>query len=202
MLLIHPPLAKPCEPPAGIARLAGTLEDLPLSIVDANLEAVLHILQGSIGADDTWTRRSKKNLQANLNYLRKNHTWEIDRYTRAVMDINRLLETSMKSAGVKATLSNYQAQGHSPLKSGDLMLAAEMPEKNPFYPYFKDRFIMDENGLIGISLNFLSQAITTFAMIGLLKKQYPGVEDNSWRRACNILDEKTGMEKSILRSCG
>ena len=116
----------------------------------------------------------KKNLSANLRYLRESHTWEIDKYKRAVMDINRLLERSLHSTGVKATLGNYQDQGLSPVKSSDLLKAAESPEKNPFYPFFRDWLIPQEDGLFGISLNFLSQAISVFAMAGYLKKQYPG----------------------------
>jgi len=194
MLLIHPPLSKPCEPPAGIARLAGAIEKLPLSIVDANLDAVLRAVRGPISDNDTWTRRSKKNLRSNLNYLRQNHTWEIDKYTRAVMDINRLLERSLYSTGVKATLGNYQDRDLSPIRSNDLIYTAETPEKNPFFPYFKDWFIPPEDGLVGISLNFLSQAITVFSMIGYFKKRTSRGQDYTWRRACYILDEKTRME--------
>ena len=39
MLLIHPPIAKPCEPPAGVAMLAGALKahDIPYTVIDANI---------------------------------------------------------------------------------------------------------------------------------------------------------------------
>ena len=176
MLLIYPPISKPCEPPAGIARLAGAIGKFPISIVDTGLDAVLRSIHGQISDNDTWTHRSKKNLRSNLNYLRQNNRWEIDKYTRAVMDINRLLERSLYSMGVKATLGNYQDQNLSPLRSSDLLKAAETPEKNPFYPFFKNWLSPQDDGLTGISLNFLSQAITAFAMIGYLKKQYPGTK--------------------------
>ncbi len=43
-----------------------------------------------------------------------------------------------------------------------------------FYPYFKKRLcsILEEHEprIIGFSLNYLSQALTTFAMIGLLRQ--------------------------------
>lgn len=175
MLLIHPPISKPCEPSAGIARLAGSFEKQPLQIVDANLDALLRAIHGPINDNDTWTRRSIKNLKSNLDYLRHNHVWNIDKYKRAVMDINRLLERSVSPKGVKASLANYQHKILSPLKSSDLIQAAETPETNPFYPYFREWFTPQKDNLIGISLNFLSQAITTFAMAGYLKKHYPGV---------------------------
>lgn len=175
MLLLHPPISKPCEPPAGIAKLAGAVNKFPLTIIDANLDAILSAIQSPIDDNDTWTRRSKKNLQSNLNYLRQNHKWRIDKYTRAVMDINRLLERSLNPSGVKATLGNYQDRVLSPLRSSDLIHAAETPEKNPFCPLFNEWFIPQDDGLAGISLNFLSQAITVFSMIGYIKKQHPGV---------------------------
>jgi len=183
MILIHPPVSKPCEPPAGIARLAGALdcETTPLYVIDANLEGILWAIHGPVDSNDTWTRRSKKNLQSNLEYMRdKKRPWDIDRYTRAVMDINRLLEKSLQSNGIQVSLGNYQDKSLSPLKSRDLIRAAEEHEKNPFYKYFRDRLIPQlsgtNNGQVGISLNFLSQALTAFSMIGYLRQDYPGVK--------------------------
>jgi radical SAM superfamily enzyme YgiQ (UPF0313 family) len=180
MILVHPPLSKPCEPPAGIARLAGGIdcEKISLSVVDANLDGILRAISGPVKADDTWTRRSKKNLQAHLDYLRnRKHSWDIDRYTRAVMDIHRVMEKSFESAGVRMSLSDYRDRNLSPIKSADLLRAAEEPGENPFYPYFQDWFIPQssamQDGLAGFSLNFLSQALTTFSMIGYLRNEKP-----------------------------
>jgi len=181
MILIHPPISKPCEPPAGIARLAGAIdcEKARLTVVDANLDGILRAIHGPVNPDDTWTRRSKKNLRTNLDYLRINkHPWDIDRYTRAVMDINRVFEKSIHSSGVRVSLGNYRDKTLTPLKSGDLIRAAEAPEKNPFYPYFRDwlepALSGSDNGYAGISLNFLSQALTAFSMMGYLRKEHPG----------------------------
>jgi len=183
MILIYPPVSKPCEPPAGIARLAGAVDgdSTPLSIIDASIEGILRAINRPIASNDTWTRRSKKNLQSNLEYLRNKKTpWEIDRYTRAVMDINRLLEKSLQPDGIQASLGNYQDNALSPLKSKDLLRAAEEPDKNPFYGYFRERLMPQLSGMqdsyVGISLNFLSQALTAFSMIGLFKKECPGIK--------------------------
>ncbi|MGD9159027.1 MAG: hypothetical protein PVG39_11515 [Desulfobacteraceae bacterium] len=209
MLLIHPPLSKPCEPPAGIARLAGAVEKHSLSIVDANLDAILRSVHGQINDDNTWTRRSKKNLRSNLHYLRQNHKWEIDKYTRAVMDINRLLERSLNSTGVKASLGNYQDRDLSPLKSSDLIRAAEAPEKNPFYSHFSDWLIPQDDGLIGISLNFLSQAVTVFAMAGYIKKQHHGTRIilggglvTSWMKSPGWKNPFTGLVDDMIAGPG
>jgi|WetSurMetagenome_2_1015567.scaffolds.fasta_scaffold07284_4 radical SAM superfamily enzyme YgiQ (UPF0313 family) len=183
MILIHPPLAKSCEPPAGIARLAGVIEcgEIPLSVIDANLDGILRAINGPVHATDTWTRRAKRNLQSNLDYLRsRKHGWDISRYTRAVMDIHRVLGKSLESTGVRVSLSDYQDENLFPIKSGDLIRAAEEPDKNPFYPYFRDWLIpqssVAHDGYAGFSLNFLSQAITAFAMIGYLKKENPNAK--------------------------
>jgi hypothetical protein len=47
MIFIHPPIAKPCEPPGGIAKLAGALKrnGLKYRVLDANLEGLLNLIQ-------------------------------------------------------------------------------------------------------------------------------------------------------------
>jgi len=180
MILVHPPVSKPCEPPAGIARLAGAVEDngKNLTVVDANLDCILRILNSPMGTEDTWTRRSKKNVQKNLQYLcdKKSH-WDVPRYTRCVGEINRLLEKFSNQGHIRLSLNNYQDDLLSPVKSCDLLRAADEPEKSPFYQWFNDWLIepgvKNSDNLVGFSLNFLSQAIPAFAMIGYLKKQRP-----------------------------
>ena len=67
----------------------------------------------------------------------------------------------------------------SPLKSGDLLQAARQPEHNIFYPYFSRRLrqLLAEQhpDMVGFSLNYLSQALATFAMIGLVKLLDPAL---------------------------
>ncbi|MFA7381963.1 MAG: radical SAM protein [Desulfurivibrionaceae bacterium] len=182
MLLIYPPAAKACEPPAGIARLAGSLRGhgLACTLLDANLEGQLFLLAAPTLGPDTWSLRAGRNLQANLAALRtpelyRNHS----RYRRAVADVNRVLEQTGRSHHLSLSLANYQEQGLSPLNSADLLRAAENPEANIFFPYFATRLpgLIEETqpALVGISLNYLSQATTTFAMVGFLKKRYPGL---------------------------
>ena len=182
MLLIHPPVAKACEPPAGIARLAGTLRGhgLPCTLLDANLEGQMFLLAAPSRGTDTWSLRAGRNLTDNLAALRtpelyQNHS----RYRRAVADVNRVLEQTGKRHHLALSLANYQEQGLSPLSSTDLIQAAETPEANIFFPYFAARLpdLIEETRptLVGISLNYLSQAPTTFAIVGFLKKRYPGL---------------------------
>ena len=184
MILIHPPVAKPSEPPAGIARLSGALNAYGIAhrVVDANLEGLLYLLKetASRSADgpDTWTRRAVRNIPKNLMAVRDAASYRVpDRYKRAVMDLSRAIESSCRGTGVTLGLANYQRQDLSPIRSADLIFAAEHPELDPFYPYFSRRIedLFEESvpSVVGFSLNYLSQALTTFSMIGHLKKILP-----------------------------
>ncbi len=182
MLLIHPPAAKACEPPAGIARLAGTLRGhgLDCTLLDANLEGQLFLFAAPPHGTDTWSLRAGRNLTDNLTALRNPELYQNpSRYRRAVADVNRVLEQTGKRYHLALSLANYQEQGFSPLSSGDLIRAAETPTANIFFPYFAARLpgLIEETrpALVGLSLNYLSQATTTFAMVGFLKKRYPGL---------------------------
>jgi radical SAM superfamily enzyme YgiQ (UPF0313 family) len=180
MFLIFPPVAKPCEPPAGIARLAASLAShgIGFRLLDANLEGLLYLLRQPQTASDAWTRRAIKNRQANLSSLRDPLTYgSPDRYGRAVRDVNRVLEAAAREYHARAGLADYQHHRLSPVQSNDLIFAACHPEQNPFYPYFSRRLadVIKETPaqFIGISLNYLSQALCAFAMIGFIRKEYP-----------------------------
>ena len=178
MLLIFPPVAKASEPPAGIARLAAALRAhaLPCRLLDANLEGQLWLLEQTPTVSDTWSRRAYKGLADNLAALRDARTYHTpDRYRRAVSDLNRLLAVSSLQYAASVGLSDYQQTSLSPLCSADLIEAAEKPQLNPFYPYFSRRLpeLLDGVGMVGFSLNYLSQALTTFAMIGFIRENFP-----------------------------
>lgn len=182
MLLIYPPVAKPSEPPAGIARLCGAVRKAGknCTVLDANIEGLRFLLERPPTPSDTWTRRSVRNLRGNLEALRDVRTYaSIDRYSRAVRDINRVIEAAGAASGTITGLSNFEHGRLSPLRSRDLLQAAEMSDLNPFYPYFSERITAlageERPSVIGFSLNYLSQAITTFAMIGFVKRSFPGV---------------------------
>ncbi|MHB8843808.1 MAG: B12-binding domain-containing radical SAM protein [Nitrospirota bacterium] len=181
MILIHPPVAKPGEPPAGIALLAGALADrgIPCRLLDANLEGLFFLLDRPRTAGDTWTRRAHANRARNIAALRDAAIYRSrDRYRRAVRDVNRVLSLSASGSGAVVGLADYQHATWSPLRSSDLIAAAERPELNPFYPYFRGRLpaALDKGstGMVGISLNYLSQALSAFAMIGFIRRTFPG----------------------------
>jgi hypothetical protein len=180
MILVHPPVAKPSEPPAGIARLAGALKhhEVACRVVDANLEGILELLEKPMSPSDTWTSRARRHLPSHLKTLRTPEGYKnSDRYRRAVLDVNRILEQSVAPRSIRLSLANYSDAALSPLRSEDLLSAAEDPERNPLRAYFRQRIgglLKEEDPkAIGISLNYLSQALCAFSMIGFFKKEHP-----------------------------
>lgn len=179
MLLIFPPIAKACEPPAGVTALAGALRKhgLNCTVFDANLEAQLQLITLPLPATDTWSKRAERSRVANLAALRNPATYaNPDRYRRSVMDLNRLLD-KIAPAGLSISLVNYQDDALSPIRSADLLKAAAHPEDNIFHGFFSVRLreliAATSPTLVGLSLNYLSQALPTFAMIGFLRCEYP-----------------------------
>ncbi|MGE5252400.1 MAG: B12-binding domain-containing radical SAM protein, partial [Planctomycetaceae bacterium] len=183
MLLIHPPVTKPCEPPAGIARLLGALRKhgIKSGALDMSLEAPLNLVHGVREPADTWTRRAIRNLPRHLASLRNDSGYRhFPRYQRAVLDLNRLFQAAGRARGVNLRLANCQYRGLSPVKSLDLARAAENPEADPFFPYFSRRIrrVLEAGsfGTVGFSLNYLNQAVSTFAMAGFLRKNIPSLK--------------------------
>ena len=181
MILIYPPVVKPCESPAGIARLAGALNrrGIPCVLLDMNIEGQLYLMRQPHAAADNWTRRAIRNLSGNIAALKDLRTYQSpDRYARAVRDVQRVLAVSGGDSGAITGLADYHHERLSPVRSGDLIKAAEHPEVNPFYPFFQKRLpeIMEKGRAraVGISLNYLSQALCAFSLIGCIRREFPG----------------------------
>jgi hypothetical protein len=183
LLLIHPPVVKPCEPPAGLAKLAGALSShgIPYYILDANIEGILSLLDNAPDGPDRWTQRARRNSVRNLASIRDRALYDnFAKYRRVVEDICRLLNVSAAPYDIKMSIADYQDRKCSPVNSTDLIYAAEHPEENPFHRYFEKRLgelLQGEDySMVGFSLNYLSQALTTFAMIGFIKKRFPSLK--------------------------
>ena len=183
MILIHPPVVRPCEPPAGIARLCGALthHGIKYSALDANLEGLLSLLKTPPESSDTWTSRAFRHLSGHLTSLKSWEAYKDEaRYRRAIKDLNRLLQMTARSRQVRLGLANYEHEELTPARSRDLFRAAENPQDNPFYPYFRERVTEllenDQPSVIGFSLNYLSQALCTFAMMGFLRRKWPEIK--------------------------
>jgi hypothetical protein len=183
VILVHPPVTRPCEPPAGISRIAGALmaNGIDCMVLDANLRCLLLKLGEKPSSPDTWTRRAWLGRERNLSALKSRLTYgNIGIYTRAVKDLSRLLSEGSRRQGCRITLSDYADGRLSPLKSKDLLRAAEQPEANPFFPMFKalldEAIRYKEPDIIGFSLNYLGQALCCFSMMGYLRRDHPGLK--------------------------
>jgi hypothetical protein len=182
IVLIHPPVAKPCEPPAGIAKLAGALalHGVQYYLLDANMEGLLHLLRMPVPAkraEDAWTKRSLRNRLHNLDSIKNTAIYgNFDRYKRTVNDLGRAL-AAVSPQNAVVGLADYEHTKMSPLRSADLLAAAEKPESNPFYIYFQSRLsgllMSKKPAAVGISLNYLNQALCAFAMIGFIRREFP-----------------------------
>jgi hypothetical protein len=182
VLLINPPLVAPSEPPPGLAKLAGALKAKGIAhrIVDANIEGILSLLGGDFAAGDTWSRRAFKNLHQNLEAVRRMETYKHPgRYGRSVRELSRAFAQSAGGSAVRLSLNDFRDETLSPVRSADLKAAAEYPEGNPFYGYFNMRLRevieKEQPTIVGISVNYLSQALTAFSIAGFLRKAFPAL---------------------------
>lgn len=219
MILIYPPAAKSSEPPAGLAKLSGTLNSRGVrhNILDANLEALLYmkgIRQPLTGPEsDRWSNRAFRNFSSNYEALKTWRTYNnIDRYKRAVIDLNRAIEKSFDNSATSG-LANYRHSMLSPLRSADLIRAAEKPVDNPYYAFFSERLteLVNKKGpsIIGFSLNYLSQALCTFAMAGFIKKNFPDIRlilggglVTSWMNNPEWRDPFSGLADQMIAGPG
>lgn len=225
ILLIHPPLAKACEPPAGIARLAGVLRQsgADCRVYDANLAGVLDLVRQPVCVNDTWSKRAFKHIEKNLTALRSHKTYVCtDRYKRAVTDVNRVMHVACRSFDADLSLANYTTSTLLPVRSDDLLESARQFNKNPFYFSFQEQltalFLENAPEIVGFSVNFMSQALCAFAMAGFVKQQLPGTRIvfgggliTSWMRIPGFKNPFSGLvddlvcgpgESVLLRMCG
>ncbi len=223
--LIHPPVAKPSEPPAGVTRLAGALRGhgVSCSIIDANLEGLLAVVRQDHNVRDTWSARARRHLDRHLAALRSMETYRHpDRYRRAVADINRLLEIAGENQTIRIGLANYSDQALSPVRSDHLIRAARRPDRNPFFAYYQQalipRLLSSPPDIVGVSINYLSQALCAFSLIGMLRTALPeskivigGGLVTSWSRRIDLLTCFHGFvdrvvagpgESALLQSAG
>ena len=183
ILFINPPVAKPSEPPAGIARLAGSLGDhgIACGVLDLNLSCLLAQFEDEIEANDRWSKRAIRDRQRNIAQLRFPRLYRSsDRYQRVVSDLGRVLDLAGRKSGCRITLANYDDSSRTPLRSSDLLVSAEEFESNHFHSCFKPLLeeALDANQpeYVGLSLSYLSQALTGFAVAGFIRHYYPDIK--------------------------
>ncbi|MBN1560676.1 radical SAM protein [candidate division KSB1 bacterium] len=179
VVLIHPPVVKPAEPPAGVAQLKSALHahHLSCAVIDANVEGQLYLLRAVQRAERPRVRMALRNRDKNLTAIRSLRAYQsFDDYKRCVLELRTLLaEAGRPEAAIGFT--DFKQEEMLPVRSRDLRRAAAEPERNPFYAYFQAELLPRIDALsprvIGLSLIYLSQALTAFALIGLLRRALP-----------------------------
>ena len=176
MILIFPPVVKPCEPPAGVALLSAALKEQGVSceVVDANLEGLLYLIRSDLVPKDSWAKRALKHREQIIEDLKTPALYEnMDRYHQRVYDLNKLLSISVDDSRFRISLSDYSDNQLSSVDSKDLIKSADLYWQNPFYPYFEtalaDKIENNDSEWVGISLCYLNQALVSFALAGWIK---------------------------------
>jgi len=179
MLLIFPPVAKPCEPPAGVALLSSALKEngLTCHVYDANIEGLLYLINSDFAPVDSWSARALKNREKILSDLKDPSLYRnMDRYHQRVYDLNKLLSMSVNTKRFRITLSDYSDSRLSSVNSKDLLKSAEYYRENPFYDFFENKvrskILNSDSKHIGISLCYLNQALVSFALAGWIKDNF------------------------------
>ena len=161
MLLIFPPVFRPVEPPAGVARLSGFLKSRGIfcRVADLNYRFMSDALRSpalspeqSPERGNAFSRRSLKNLPRNLELLRSPMGYANNaRYGKASYELNHII-AAFADGRAEISLSDYAEPGKNPLKSEDLIAAFLNPEGSPLFPWFSqvlDGLLQDEAAFRG-----------------------------------------------------
>ncbi len=182
MLLIYPPVCKPCEPPAGVALLSAALKThgIGCQVYDANVDGLLYLINSvsEAPAKDSWTQRALKHRDSIIADLKDSKLYRnVDRYHQRVYDLNRLLTVSVDQTRFRITLSDYSDNQLSSVDSKALLKSADTHRENPFYPFFEEKIrplILESDGpWVGISMCYLNQALVSFALAGWIRENFP-----------------------------
>lgn len=179
LVLIHPPVSLPSEPPLGAATLAAILRrrGLDVRIVDASIEALDHLCAGTppTAARTPAARRALRLRRRALEQLRSPQGYENrDRHHAAVGTLRRVL-----GLWGGPDVGAYHDPDLSPLRSADLLEAARRHRSSPFAGYFAGlcRDVAELGPrVVGLSVNYLDQALPGLALAGALRESLgPGV---------------------------
>lgn len=187
LLLIQPPALKPAEPPLALAILLSHLRQQGISCdaIDANLDAYLYLLEEAprtpqaAAGTDTNLQRALKHRNHSLQLLRSpagGHNFA--RYNTAVRYLNRLLAL-WNTTSEKLTLGDYQNADLSPFVPADLEALTGGAAQTLFHPYFCHELLPRIHAMqpqvIGISINYLHQALPAFELAGILRREFPHI---------------------------
>ncbi|MBN1412582.1 MAG: B12-binding domain-containing radical SAM protein [Spirochaetales bacterium] len=183
VLLIHPPVSIPVEPPAGIALLAGALNSrgIAVSVLDLNIEMFQFIANQPVKPVNTREKQADVRKEKLIRSIKDGTAFRnITKYKNAVTQIDIALAAASRQWGKTVTLSNYTDPELSPLKSADLKMALTSFKKDSFFNLYKksllDRVAEFNPDAAGISINYLHQALNACSIMGALRQFFPRVK--------------------------
>ncbi|MBB6480333.1 B12-binding domain-containing radical SAM protein [Spirochaeta isovalerica] len=216
MLLIHPPQARNCEPPIALVHLAGALRAAgePVIMIDGSLEGYIWLTeQPRADGEDRHAARVYGKRDKILSF--PGTIASLDNYKRQIHEIKLLASSSrpVSAGGIRISPADYDDPLLNPLRSKDLIKSWENPEENLFYPWFRERLapLLEKNGqsAVGISISYLSQALTGLAICGWIKKCYPRIRIqvgggliNSWLKGPSDMSFLYGLADNIYGGNG
>jgi len=188
ILLIHPPAAKPAEPPLATAILLGHLRaaGIAADAIDANLDACLWLLApqrlavAAGAAPATALRRAIAHVPRALALLRSPRASDsLARYRSAVEDLHRALG-ALGGAEERLSLGDYVHQRLSPFRPADLERLAAGAERTLFHDYFEQillpRVLALQPRTVAVTINYRHQALPAFELAGLLRRALPQLQ--------------------------
>lgn len=178
LVLIHPPVSLPCEPPPGLALLAGRLRaaGARVEVMDASVEA-LHTMLTEVpdeAAEDIAGQRALGHRRRALDQLRGPEAYRnMDRHRSAVDTLRRVLALAARGAGARVDLGDFQDRTLSPFFHEHLLEAVGVPGRWPFARYLRDlaqEVAAMSPRAVGLSINYLHQALPALALAGALRE--------------------------------
>jgi len=145
-----------------------------------------------------------------------------DKYKKTVLELNKVLSLAFDNSNCKVSLSDFEDYSLTMTNSQSLIKIFNKPYLNPFYNFYSKKIEKAINlqspDIIGISLNYLSQASCTFSLAGFVRANFPNItiviggglcsswlQFDAFRNLCNSLGIKAvkGAGEKVLASlCG
>lgn len=200
IVLVYPPVVRPSEPPLGLAAVAGALKraGVGCEVLDLNAEAFHVLLSEDFPSPKPSDRFSKRAISKLQDYVQNlSSPWilkEPKEYASAVSHIQRALWLrTAGSGGPRFTLTDFKHPKLSPLSTQDLCSMAVERSMGPVSKWLEHRVIQclrsRKAGCLGISIQYLSQALPAMALAGAVKEAAPEVKIvvggalvNSWAK--------------------
>ena len=190
IVLVNPPHAKACEPTPGPLVLARHLRraGVEVRLVDANLEVQEALLSSeSLGAataalalagtPEAWItsgrRVSRRVEEAKASLRDPLACSDARRYAAAAGTVSEAFRLLSRARGARLSVSDLECPGLSPLSTGDLARSAREPAAVSVAPELERSvagILAGSPAWVGVSCTYLSQAIPSFALAGLLRK--------------------------------